>query len=98
MWQLPISFAKCSTLTINKRSADNEVAFKLGEIILPNLSEVKDLGILVDNRLSFSSHISYAVKNAYQRANLIRRSFISKHVPTLLQAYKVYVRPLLEYK
>ena len=37
------------------------------------------------------------MKKAYSRANQIRRCFISKHLPTLLQANKGFVRPLLEY-
>lgn len=96
-WQLPISLAKCCVMNISKTSEEAETTFKLGDSILPYSNEVRDLGVIVDNHLTFDSYINQIVKKAYSRANLIRRCFISKHLPTLLQAYKVFVRPLLEY-
>ena len=96
-WQLPISLAKCCVMNISKTSEEAETTFKLGDSILPYSNEVRDLGVIVDNHLTFNSYINHIVKKAYSRANLIRRWFISKHLPTLLQAYKVFVRPLLEY-
>jgi hypothetical protein len=57
----------------------------------------RDLGVLVDNKLSFNQHISNIVHKAGVRARLILRSFCSKDCRILLKAYVTYVRPLLEY-
>jgi len=56
-----------------------------------------DLGVIVDNRLNFSTHISNNCCKAHKRANLIIRCFHSKTVSSLITAFKVYVRPILEY-
>ena len=61
------------------------------------VTEISDLGVLIDNKLSFTSHINRVVAQASVRANLIKKCFVSKDVSTLIHAYKVYVRPLLEY-
>ena len=51
----------------------------------------------MDDSLNFSNHICHIVTRAFTRANLIHKCFYSKHVPTLVRAFVVYVRPLLEY-
>ena len=64
---------------------------------LSDVDIVKDLGVFVDESLTFSSHICHIVTRAFTRANLIHKCFYSKHVPTLVRAFVVYVRPLSEY-
>ena len=49
------------------------------------------------NSLSFSLHIINITRKAHARANLILKCFVSRDCATLLKAYVVYVRPLLEY-
>ena len=61
------------------------------------INEYKDLGVIVDNKLKFTSHINRIVANANSRAFLIHKCFVSRDVPTLVRAFTTYVRPLLEY-
>ena len=56
-----------------------------------------DLGIMVDESLTPSSHIAKITATAHQRVNLIFRTFVSRNITMLLRAYTTYVRPLLEY-
>jgi hypothetical protein len=42
-------------------------------------------------------HINRIVAKAFSRVNLIFKCFISKDIATLVRAFNVYVRPLLEY-
>jgi len=56
-----------------------------------------DLGIMVDESLTPSSHIAKITVTSYQRVNLIFRTFVSRYVTILLRAYSTHVRPLLEY-
>jgi len=52
----------------------------------------------VDSHLRFSEHITKIVRKAHQRANLIHRCFTCKDCTAMLvKAFKVYVRPILEY-
>ena len=58
---------------------------------------MRDLGVVVDSHLCFSEHIANIVRQAHQSANLIHRCFTSKNSDLLVRAFKVYVRPILEF-
>ena len=47
--------------------------------------------------MMFYNYIDDTVKRAFQRVNLLFRSFVSGNVTILTKAYITYVRPLLEY-
>jgi len=57
-----------------------------------------DLGVIMDNKIKFSSHINGIVSKAHKSANLIIRRFMSRDMSSLVRAFTVYVRSiLLEY-
>jgi len=95
IWQLSISYTKCNIMYIG--DAETNADMMLNGNVVPVVDQVKDLGIIVDSSLSFSVHINKVVSQAFIRSNLIRRCFVSRHVPTLMRAFIVYVRPLVEY-
>jgi len=64
---------------------------------LNSVCTVSDLGVVLTEDLKVASHCSAIVKKARTRAIMIRRCFRSKDIPTLVWAFKVYVRPILEY-
>jgi len=76
-----------------------EIAYPccLGNERLTVSEKVRDLGVVVDSHLCFSEHIANIVRKAHQRANLIHWCFISKNPDLLVKAFKVYVRPILEF-
>jgi len=57
----------------------------------------KDLGILIDNELSFTEHINMVTKKANGIMAVIRRSFICIDYKCFNLLYKSLVRPHLEY-
>ena len=59
--------------------------------------EIRDLGILTDNKLAMSQHICTVVKKARTTASLIFKCFHSRHRASYLKAFTTYLRPLLEY-
>ena len=64
---------------------------------LPIVTSCRDLGVIMTQSLSPSTHIETMVVEAHQRANLIHSSFVSRNPCLLVRAYLVYVRPLVEY-
>ena len=98
-WQLPISCGKSNWMFISNRKnlLDNNVEFKLADNLFHQVNEIRDLGVIVDNQLSFNTHISTIVANAKKRLFLLHKSFITKDAMLLLKAFVTYVRPLLEY-
>lgn len=101
LWQLSISYSKCSIVHVAapRWFAANEyrLTYELGNNTLRNQVSVKDLGITIDQSLKFSEHITNICKAAHSRANLIVRCFASGDRASMLKAFKVYVRPIVEY-
>jgi len=69
----------------------------LNNVIFESVNHIRDLGVEVDDCLRFDEHIKIITKRAYQRLGVLFRGFVSKNESLLTMAYKVYIRPLLEY-
>ena len=89
------SYKKCNLLYIGNTLCKSNLL--LNDVSLTIVEELKDLGVIIDSRLTFATHIKQTVVRVSVRANLIHKCFISRDVFTLMRAFKVYVRPLLEY-
>jgi len=97
MWQLQVSTPKCCILQLNPRYACSSIAhFTINGVLLPAHDNVRDLGVIVNESLTPSTHIAKITATAHQRVNLIFRAFVSRDV-VLLRAYTTYVRPILEF-
>ena len=98
-----MAITKCCTIHLNPKyvySPVKQLAFNGTH--LPTHQSVRDLGIMVNESLTRSSHIAKIAaishqRTNYQRVNLIFRTFVPRDVTMLLRAYATYVRPLLEY-
>ena len=98
LWQLSISPKKCCVLCVGKKVLDDSILqFSMDGSILPVVNSCVDLGITVSNDMSPRLHINNMVAKAHKLANAIHRCFISKDVSTLVRAFIVYVRPIVEY-
>ena len=69
----------------------------LGNTEIERKSEHKHLGMILDSRLNFQSHICEAIMKARRGIGIIK--YLSKHVSrdVLDQVYKPYARPHLDY-
>ena len=64
---------------------------------IQQVTEEKDLGIIIDNKLKFKQHINLQTKKANQRLGMIKRSFDFMDKDMFLTVFKSIVRPHLEY-
>ena len=97
-WQLSISHKKTNIMLMSlHNTTSNDMQFYIGDNAVHMVGEVKDLGVTLDNRLRFATHINQIVARAYVRTNLLFKCFTSRDTATLVRAFIVYVRPLLEY-
>ena len=71
----------------------------LNNITITKADEFRDLLVIMDENLKFTSHVNHAVAEAIVRVCLSRKCFVSKDVPTLrlIRAFKTYIRSILEY-
>lgn len=66
--------------------------------MLNRVFEVRDLGVLLDCKLSFNSHIEHITTKAYRMLGFVFRSGRDfRYRSTLLLLYNSYVRSILEY-
>ena len=73
VWQLTLSVAKCKILVLGNVKFSN--VYKLGGTSLPNVNHNTDLGVVMDNQLTFKLHINGIVVREKQLAALILRCF-----------------------
>ena len=87
---------KCKHLHIGKDSSIINNYQLFGKDVIKDTTE-KDLGIHIDNKLSFKEHINLKAKKANKVLGLIKRSFNYIYEPMFLILYKSLIRPQLEY-
>jgi len=76
LWQLTISSKKSAVLCLGQTHIDQCYVIKQNNVSL--VSEIRDLGILIDDKLTMSQHICALVKKAQTRASLIFKCFHSR--------------------
>lgn len=94
-WQLPINVQKCLTFPIGKNNS--KFTYSLENFDLKSEVNIKDLGVHLSSDLNFSNHCNQVVSRAKRIGYMLRRCFVSRDVPTLIKAFVIYVRPILEY-
>ena len=80
-----------------KRTKPHHPILKLGNEEVKTSSEHKHLGMILDHKLDFQSHIREVILKARRGIGLIK--YLSKYVSreVLDQVYKLYIRPHLDY-
>jgi len=70
---------------------------ELNGVLFNTFQSTRDLGVIIDNSLSFAPHISSIVSKANQRIYLLLKTFKNRTIKLMIFAFKVYVLPLLDY-
>lgn len=96
--RIKISIDKCAVVTYTTLNNPLFYRYNLDNITIPRLTEIRDLGVLFDQRLQFSRHIATICSSAMQSLNFIIRScrgFTNTNAMKML--YYAFVRSKLEY-
>ena len=90
---------KCFTMHIDSKSAGSiiQATYKMNNNILEGKLKLKELGVIVDNHLTFSNHIAEKVNKANQIMGLIQRNFVFLDKCNFNLLLKSLVRPHMEY-
>ena len=91
---------KCHVLRIGEREMDLRDLFDsyhLGDQTLKAVHQERDLGVIIDQDLSFEPHMIAKINKANSVIGLIRRSFMHLDKEMFLTLYKSLIRPQLEY-
>jgi len=101
-WLLPLNVNKCILLRIGKTNNlehYDDYYLTLNNITskLSTVTSVKDLGVIIDERLNFNEHIHTKINKAYSILGIIKRNFKHMDCYTFIKLYKTMVRSHLEY-
>lgn len=91
---------KCKVMHLGRGNQGHKynLADEKGEVhILKSTREEKDLGVLIDDKLNFSTHMQTQVTKANRVLGVIKHTFKYLDMDTFLLLYKSLVRPHLEY-
>lgn len=69
----------------------------LGTQLIPRVSNVRDLGVLIDDHLKWNTYSNTIRSKSNIISHIIIRCFSPTNTSLLIYLYKVYIRPLLEY-
>lgn len=89
---------KCQVITFSRKYSPIIFDYRLGDESVLRVHQVKDLGVILDTKLTFKQHLSYIVSNASQQLGLVIR--MTRHftdIYCLKNLYCSLVRSTLEY-
>ena len=102
-WKLRLNPVKCLAFTLSLKKSPVHHPYSIGGSVLERVSEVRDLGVILDTKLNFSAHINQTISKANRALGVMIRSF-QTGLPnkkfckkTLRATYFANVRSILEY-
>ena len=95
-WQLTVAYHKCNYICFGNLKIPFP-QYTYGDSILPRVNRVTDLGVVFASDLKPSVQCSRIAAKAFSRLSLLMKGFLTFDVSILILAYKIYVRPILEY-
>ena len=102
-WGLTQNPRKCKSFTITLRRATVQTEYYIDATKLEHVGEIRDLGNMLDTKLTFASHVDNVVSRANRSLGLLFRSFQTGtsgskfNRNALMCAYVSNVRSILEY-
>ncbi|MES9971492.1 MAG: reverse transcriptase family protein, partial [Candidatus Thiodiazotropha sp.] len=95
LWQLRFNVEKCKTIHFGRNNQEYQYTLHFEDI--DSDTEEKDLGVIFQRDLKFSSHIATKVNKANSILSLIIRTFDFIEQDSFVLLYKALVRPHVEY-
>jgi len=95
---LHLNLDKCVVLSICKNNERTNMDFTYGEHTLKRVTEHKDLGVLIDKKLSFAKHIDMVTSKATAALGFVKRfCYDIMDTNTLKSLYYALVQSHLDY-
>ena len=105
-WQLKLNPSKCKALSLTLRTKPIIGAYTIGGEEIERVHEMRDLGVTIDEKLTFGAHVDAALKKANRALGVLIRSFqtgkngsslYDVNPKAIISTYCANVRSLLEY-
>ena len=103
-WKLSLNATKCKTMSVTLKRNPVQYAYAVRGTMLERLDKMRDLGVILDSKLTFTAHVDSAVSKARRALGVLMRSFQFCHgqngllnETAVITAYCANVRSILEY-
>ena len=105
MWKLRLNPAKCHVISFTLRTSPILSAYTMDGVMLERRDQVRDLGVILDSKLNFASHVDATVLKAKRMLGLLMRSMRVPACPrgaklnhrAMLSVFNAHVRSIIEY-
>ena len=103
IWKLQLNPSKCKSFRITLKTKPLVTNYSIGDTVLEHVEEIRDLGVTLDSKLNFGSHVNQTVVKANRALGVLIRSYQRAtprghlNVSSVLASYYAYVRSNLEY-
>ncbi|VDO10445.1 unnamed protein product, partial [Brugia timori] len=95
---LQLNVKKCNTIAFSRKIETPHIAISLGNQKVEKCKIVRDLGVILDSKLTFIEHYNTIISKANSMLGFIKRFSHNFQDPyTIKLLYITYVRPILEY-
>ena len=94
-WQMLFNPSKCKCLHLGYGSRRH--SYHLGETTIENVTQEKDLGVILTEDMRSHEQVGRVVKRANQILGVIKRTYANRSKELILPLYKSLIRPHLEY-
>lgn len=96
--RLDLNISKCRVLSFHRRLTPVLFGYEIAGDCLERVLEMKDLGVIFDEKMTFNNHIDGIISKAYSRLGFTKRLCADFRDPyTLKSVYCALVRSILEY-
>ena len=99
-WLLKFNTSKCGVMHLGYNNPKQDYNMRDNSNEYQGLEETKiekDLGVHIDNKLTFHQHVNNAVNKANRILGIIKRTFANRSTGIMKRLYTTLVRPALEY-
>ena len=102
-WKLKLNSSKCNSFTMTLKTKPLFKKYKIGDDTLERVDKIRDLGVILDSKLTFGPHVDQTVKKANRALGVLIRSYQKANprghlnVSSVLTSYCAHVRSNLEY-
>ena len=86
---------KCTALHYGR--GNSRRVYTINSVPLQTADCVKDLGLLRDGNLDYTSHINASIAKGHGLCAALLRSFATRDASVVVLAYKTFVRPVIEF-
>ena len=77
LWQISLNIRKCASLTCCRKPPSFPTSYLILSQLLQHVTEHPYLGVVIDSKMSFSSHIDHITLKATRMLNFIKRNLFN---------------------